>query len=172
MYSSYHSKLSLYFVFTFCILLWQGCNFSMFPGKIDRDLQTFSVSTFDVKAGEAPATSGQDFSELLKARMLNRTNLAYQNDKGHLSFSGNVVKYDLQPLAVKPNETSALQRLSVGVSVECKNLLDDEKSWQQTFSRFEDFAADENLADVQDALLASIYDQISNDVFNKLFADW
>ncbi|MCH2045679.1 MAG: LPS assembly lipoprotein LptE [Saprospiraceae bacterium] len=172
MFSSYHSKLSLYFVLTFCMFLWQGCHFSMFPGKIDSSLKTFSVSTFDVQAGEAPATSGQDFSELLKARMLNRTNLAYQDDKGDLSFSGNVVKYDLQPLAVKPNETSALQRLSVSVSVECKNLKDDDKTWQQTFSRFEDFGADENLADVQDALLTSIYDQIGNDVFNKLFADW
>lgn len=154
------------------ILQNQSCYFDFRPGRIDDSLKTFSVYMFDVKAGAAPATSGQDFSELLKAKLLNRTNLAYNNQEGDLSFSGTIVQFEVQPLAAKPDETTALQRLNMSVSVNCTNRKDKEKSWKQTFRRFADFSSDENLFDVQEALITSIYEQIITDLFNKMFADW
>ena len=39
-------------------------------------------------------------------------------------------------------------------------------------SFFSDFESSQNLADVQDELIEAIFEQITEDIFNRAFSDW
>ena len=162
------------------LLLTNSCTVSFINVGIDyTKLKTFSIAQFTTTAANAPPTSGQQFSEQLKNKVLNNTRLTYVEDKGDVQFTGNVVDYSvkaLAPQAAAANQTVnvALQRLTIKISVDCKNITEKDNTvdWNQQFSRFADFAAEEDLASVEDQLIEEIYEQVIEDVFNKAFAGW
>jgi hypothetical protein len=64
--------------------------------------------------------------------------------------------------------------LTIRIDIEYKNppIKDGSKDWRQTFSRFANFSAEQDLATVETQLITEIYDQIMDDVFNKAFSGW
>lgn len=163
----------LFVLSTLLLLLHQSCTVSLINTGIDYEvLKSFSLDQFDVKAVNAPPVSGQLFSEQLKDRILNDTRLAYTDDKGDIDFTGNVSGYNISSLAPQANQTVALQRLTIQVTVNLKNNQQKDADWQQNFSRFADFGADQDLSSVETQLIQEIYDQILDDVFNKAFSGW
>ena len=91
---------------------------------------------------------------------------------GHVQLEGDVTGYDVRPQAVTGSETAALNRLTVTITVRCTDALDDSKSFEQSFKRFADFDAGDNLADVEEGLIAEINDQLVQDIFNRVVSDW
>jgi prophage DNA circulation protein len=166
----------LFFLFAFISLGITGCTVSFIGTTIDYEkIKTFSVEQFGNAAANAPATIGQQFSEQLKAKILNNTRLQYKLEEGDIAFVGEVREYKLSSLAPQANQTTALQRLTIGVYAESrceKDLNNPQVNWSQSFSRFADFASDANLVDVQDQLINDIYTQMMDDVFNKAFTGW
>lgn len=161
----------------FCWFLTQSCTVSLINRSIDYDvLKTFNIDQFGVKASNASPIIGQQFSEQLKTRILNNTKLAYVNEErdGDVLFSGDIITYNIEALAPQANQTIALQRLSIQISIQYRNppIKDGSKDWTQTFSRFANFSADQELSSVEDQLITEIYDQIMDDVFNKAFSGW
>lgn len=152
-----------------------SCTVSFINSGIDYTvLKTFSLEQFDVKASNAPPTSGQTFSERLKDKILSNTRLSYSEQPGDVQFSGNVTGYTITALAPEADQTVAFQRLSIDVSVSFKNIQqkDGSADWNQSFSRFANFAADQDLSSVENQLIQDIYDQILEDVFNRAFSGW
>lgn len=162
-------------LFTFIVIsiLTVSCTVSFINVGIDyTTLKSFSVDQFDTQAGNAPPTSGQQFSEQLKNKILNNTRLAYQDQEGDIEISGKVTSYQVQSLAPNADQSVSLQRLNIQVQVEYINNQDKSETWQQSFKRFADFDATVDLASVEDQLIQEIYDQIIEDVFNKAFSGW
>ena len=160
-----------------CLLLTQSCTISLINRSIDYDvLKTFNIDQFGVKASNAPPIIGQQFSEQLKLRILNNTKLVYVQEErdGDVLFSGDIVGYDIEALAPQADQSAALQRLTIRIDIEYKNppIKDGSKDWRQTFSRFANFSAEQDLATVETQLITEIYDQIMDDVFNKAFSGW
>ncbi len=160
-----------------CWFLVQSCTVSFINRSIDYDvLKTFNIDQFGVKAPNAPPIIGQQFSELLKTRVLNNTKLNYVQEErdGDVLFSGDVVGYIVEALAPQADQTVALQRLTIQITVQYKSppIKDGSKDWSQNFSRFANFTADQDLSAVEDQLITEIYDQIMDDVFNKAFSGW
>lgn len=160
-----------------CFILTQSCSISLINRSIDYDvLKTFNVEQFGVKAANAPPIIGQQFSEQLKTRVLNNTKLAYVQEErdGDVLFSGDVVGYTIEALAPQPNQTVALQRLSIQIAIQYRTppVKDGSGDWTQTFSRFANFSAEQELSAVETQLITEIYDQIMDDVFNKAFSGW
>ncbi len=156
-------------------MLTMSCTVSLVNVGIDYSkLKSFSIDQFEAKAGNAPPTAGQQFSEQLKNKVLNNTRLNYADENGDIQFSGNVTGYRLESLAPKANQTVALQRLTINVAVNYTNTAEEDgsKDWSQSFSRFADFSAETDLASVEDQLIQDIYDQILEDVFNRAFSGW
>jgi hypothetical protein len=166
--------------FTFFILiigfvLLQSCTVSFINQGIDYSvLKTFSIDQFEAKASNAPPTSGQTFSEQLKDKVMSNTRLSYQDNRGDVHFSGYVSGYQIGSLAPQANQTVAFQRLTIRIAIDFKNtqVKDGSKDWNQTFSRFADFTADQDLSSVETQLIQDIYDQVLDDVFNKAFSGW
>ncbi|MCP4441076.1 MAG: hypothetical protein GY810_19300 [Aureispira sp.] len=165
------------FIFIFFILIiTQACTVKFTTNAVDYDvIKTFSVQQFDTKAAQAPPTAGQQFSEQLKNKILSDTRLSYLPSKGDIQFKGDVVGYQIAPVAPGADQVASFQRLTVRLKIDLKNIKDKEninQNWNNEFSRFADFAADEDLSSVEDQLIQEIYDQVMEDVFNKAFAGW
>lgn len=146
-------------------------NYSTTDGSVDERIKSFSVSTFQSTAANAPASYGQLFSEDLKDQLLTQTRLELVPDKGDVRFEGSVNSYRVQPIAVS-GDNAEQNRLTITISVKFVNMIDPEKNFQSSFTRFSDFDATSDLAAEEDRLLEDINEQITLDIFNKAFGDW
>ena len=157
------------------LLLMNGCCYSFKGISIDPEVKTFFIQTFITEATNAPPTLGLDFTEKLKDKIRLESRLNLKNTDSDVEFTGKVTDYRVVPVAPKPGETVAFNRLEVGISVQFINHRNEKKSWPSARS-FRHFAEFENTADllsVQDKLLTElIYPQILEDVFNAAFNDW
>ena len=104
--------------------------------------------------------------------MLQQTRLDLLKKNGDLKFDGEIVGYDVQPIAVQGDETSALNRLTITVKVRYTNTFDRDKDFELNFSRFADYESTNDLASVEEALILEINDQLTQDIFDRSLGNW
>lgn len=117
-------------------------------------------------------TLSQRFTDDLRDKFSNETNLIIMNKGGDLQLSGAITGYRTSPVAIQANETAAMNRLTVTIKVKFINTLDDSKSYENSFSRYQDYASTQNLNDVQDVLIALINEMLVQDIFDKAVVNW
>ncbi|MEQ8909099.1 MAG: LptE family protein [Vicingaceae bacterium] len=165
--------LILFSVFIAASLNW-GCktSYSFTGASISPEVKTVSIDFFPSYASLAPPRSGQLFTESLKDIFLSQTNLVLVKSGGDLEFEGAITNYSSNPVAIQGNETAALTRVTMTVKVRFTNNFDEEQSFESSFSRFEDFETARDLSSVEDEILQSINDQLTQDIFNKSVTNW
>lgn len=165
-----------YIVFIFSGLLGvSGCCYSFKGISIDPNVSTFFVQNFENESPLAPPTLALEFTERLKDKVRLESRLSLKNNEADIEFSGKVTDFRVVPVAPRPGEQVALNRLEVGVSVSFMNAKDDKKNWTipRSFRHFAEFDNSVDLLSVQDRLLQDvIYPQILEDIFNAAFNDW
>ena len=163
--------------FAFCLLLLVpvGCCYNFKGISIDPDVKTFFIQNFETEATNAPPTLAVNFTEKLKDKIRLESSLNLKNTDSDVQFNGKVIEYRVVPVAPKPGEQVALNRLEVGVSVQFINNRNEKKSWPtpRTFRHFAEFNNTVDLLSVQDQLLnQTVFPQILDDIFNAAFNDW
>lgn len=154
------------------------CNGSCYTFKgisIDPNIKTFFVQNFENVAPNAPPTLAVDFTERLKDKVRTETPLTLKNEEPDAEFSGRVVDYRVVPVAPKPGETVALNRLEIRFQINYTvNKEGVSGSWasEKSFSHFAEFANDTDLLTVQDELIRQITTQLLEDIFNAAFNNW
>ena len=154
-------------------LFWNACY--TFKGiSINPDVHTFYVSPFETAAPNAPPNMAFDFGERLKDKIRTETRLTLNEEKPDVEFSGKITEFRIVPVAPKPGEEIALNKLEVTVSVGMINNVDDKATWtsDRRFSFFKEFANDVDFLSVQDELIRQINDQLLEDIFNAAFNNW
>ena len=141
-------------------------------GSIPEHIETFSVQNFRLTAQNAPANIDIDFTEALKDKIRNNSRLQLSASNPDVVYSGNVTNFRVESVAPAIGELVEINRLHIAVSVSYEDKTDKKKNWQQNFTYFSEYPVNEVLADVQDALLQEIFEQITEDIFNKSFGDW
>lgn len=151
-----------------------GCsvNYSFTGASIAEDVKTVSVKTFQSYAPLANANLSQTFTEELKDKFLEQTNLDLAARDGDLQFEGSIVGYSVTSVAIQGNETAALNRLTITVKVKFVNTKDKEANFESNFSRYLDYDSSQNLASIEDELIRDINDQLTQDIFNKAVSNW
>ena len=147
-------------------------SYSFTGASISPEVRTVSIDFFPSYAPLAPPISGQLFTEAMKDIFLSQTNLSLVKSNGDLEFSGSITGYRTRPVAIQGNETAALNRVTMTVKVKFINNIDDSQSFETSFSRFEDFETSKDLSSVEEDLLRSINDQLTQDIFNKSVTNW
>ena len=166
------------YFFIFCLLacaaLQQSCSssYSFTGASISPEVQTVSVRYFNNVASLTPPTESQKFTEALRDIFLSQTSLTLVENHGDLQFEGQIVDYRTDPVAIQSNDEAALTRLSVSVKVKFTNEIEPKKSFEQTFTRYEDYQSSLNLSLVEEDLLRSINEQLVQDIFNRSVTDW
>jgi hypothetical protein len=65
-----------------------------------------------------------------------------------------------------------MNRFTIAVRVKFTNVADPEKSFEQTFSRYEDYSSLSNLSEVEADLSENIVEMLVEDIFNAAFVNW
>ncbi len=161
--------ISLYF----CINLFIGCGIYSFNGaSISKETKSITVEHFKNSALTKQPTLSQVLTEKLKDYFTEQTNLIISNQNGDLFFKGDIIKYDVQPIAIQSNETAGQNRLTISVKIDFLNKQNEELNFNQTFSRYKDYESSQNLSEIEDILIAEITNELVEDIFNKAVVNW
>ena len=151
-----------------------GCTvkYSLSGASIPAEVKTVSILYLHNNAQLVQPSLSQLLTEALKDRFLSETNLTLVEQDGDFNFEGSITNYVVTPVAIQGNETAALNRLTVTVSISFTNSVDTKQSYQTQFSRYEDYDSSQDLSAVENDLINSINDQLVIDIFNKAVINW
>jgi hypothetical protein len=157
-----------------CTLILSSCkvNYSLSGASISPDTKTVAVKYFTKTASLGPASMSQTFTEKLKDKFLSQTSLAVVDRNADLTFEGTISGYSVAPIAIQTNEVAAQNRLTISVNVKFTNLKDEKQNFEVFFSRYSDYPSNQNLTAVEEQLIADIFTQIVDDIFNKAVINW
>ena len=149
-------------------------SYSFSGASISPEVTTVSVGFFENKAALTPPNASQLFTEALKDIFISQTNLTLVTSGGDLEFEGEITNYTTAPAAIRGSgtEAAALTRVTMTVNVKFINHVDESQSFESSFSRFEDFETSRDLSSVEQELLTSINNQLTQDIFNKSVTNW
>ncbi len=152
----------------------QGCaiQVTLDGASIPENLRTASVQNFENRAEYNNPVLSQTFTEGLKDRIINGSRLSLAEGTGDVDFSGEITGYSTEPLSIQSDAVSTETRLTVRVNVRYENFKDPDKSWESSFSAYRDFPSDQNITAIEGELVAEIVEELTDNIFNKAFADW
>ena len=150
----------------------QGCGIYSFSGaSIPAEAKTVSVDYFPNHAQLVNPLLSDNLTTALRDAMNSQTTLDLIETGGDLAFEGEITDYRTTPVAIT-GQTAAMNRLTITVKVRFSNRIDDTKDFEQSFSRSEDYPSNQDLMSVQEALTATIVEQLVEDIFNKALVNW
>ncbi len=147
-------------------------SYSFTGAAIAPNVKTISILSFPNKATPVVPTLSRDLTEALRDYFTSQTSLTLVDRNGDLNLEGSITGYTVLPVAIQGNETAALNRLTITVSVKFTNKKDDKQNWESSFSRYQDYDSKLQLSVVQNDLITQINQQLVEDIFNKSVANW
>lgn len=161
------------------ILLCQSCTYSLSlnGASIPANLKTIRVDFFENTALLVVNTLSQQFTEALKQRIRNTTRLNIVNagNEADAVMSGSITDYSIAPVSISATPGNVVpragaSRLSITVNVKYVFEANKKLSFEQSFTKYEDFTGD--IASHEQSLIADINKQLTEDIFNRAFANW
>jgi len=150
-----------------------GCGIYSFTGADTGDAKTFQVNFFQNNAELVEPGLDIDFTNALQDLIQNQTSLSLVTTGGDLLFEGEIVEYRIAPMTATAENTAAQNRLTISVNVRYFNSLDEEKDFEQRFSFFFDYDADAQLTGTtKDEAFETIFERLTQDIFNASLANW
>lgn len=167
-------RLLKYIIFTLLVGLTSGC-YSFKGISIPPEAKSFYVKDFALRANNAPAQIDQLWSEALREKIRNESRLTYNEKSPDIEFEGSITSYKVIGTAPQAGNTVSLNKLTIGVNVTYINNASDgakDNEWTQSFSFFKDFDATLDLNSVEEDFIEEIFEQLTENVFNKAFTNW
>ena len=149
-----------------------GCGIYSFSGASTEGLKSVSVQYFQNRASLVQPGLTQTLTDALSDKCKSQTNLNIINGLGDANFEGEISDYNTKPLTVSADATAAMNRFTITVKVKFTNSIDPDKSFEQSFSRYEDYSGSSDLSDVEAELSKKIIEMIVEDIFNRAFVNW
>lgn len=169
-----HSLKKSYLILAACLSLLSSCGIYSFSGaSIPAEMKTVQVQFFENNAQMVVPYLSQQFTEDLKTRIRNQSRLSLVRGDADAAFEGRITDYRISPAAIQGNERAGLERLTITVSVKYTNRLKPELSFEQSFTRFKDFSTQNGSVQAQEQqLIRDVNAQLTDDIFNRAFANW
>jgi hypothetical protein len=157
-----------------------SCTIKLNGSTIPETIKTINVEYFENNAPLVVNYLSQNFTEALKSRIRSQTSLSIvQNGEGNAHMSGSITGYSIEPVSVQATNNNVApiagaERLTITVNVVFKtntNAIDRKAlDFTQSFSEHQDFTGD--ISTQEQTLTNAIIKQLTDDIFNKAFANW
>ena len=155
------------------ILTLASCGIYSFTGASTGDAKSFQVNNFQNMADLIEPGIERTFKLNLQDLIQNQTNLTLTNNNADLIFEGEIIDYYIAPMTATAQNTAAQNRLTIAVNVRYYNNTDPEKDFEQRFSFYFDYGANEQLTgSTLDTALDEIFTRLTQDIFNASLTDW
>ena len=156
------------------MLVYQSCGTYTFSGaSIPEEMKTISVQFFENSSILVVPYLSQQFTESLKERIRNQSRLSIVRTEGDANFEGRISDYNIRPVAIQGNERAGLNRLTITVNVKYTNALKPELNFEDSFQAFQEFSLNQGPLQTQEQKLITLINrQLTEDIFNRAFANW
>lgn len=134
--------------------------------------KTINIPNFENRAPNVVPSLSANLTQQIRNRILTQTGLAPVNDNADYVLKGTITAYNVTVTGMQSNTVASQNRLTISVQVEFENRLDEKAGFTQTFSRFADFDASQQLQSVEGRLMEEIGNMLADDIFNKAFVNW
>jgi hypothetical protein len=149
-----------------------GC-YSFTGSSLDPGIKTIEIKSFPNYSPYQSPNLSVDFTTALQSRFNQRTKLIETNIDPDIILEGEITNFSTNPVNIQSGSDEATQnRLTITVSVRYENKIQPEKSFERTFSDYEDYLSTELLINVQDDLAQKINQRIIDQIFIAIVADW
>ncbi len=167
----------LFTVLVGLVFVFSSCTYSLKLGGaiIPATMKTIRVDFFENDAAFVVNTLSQQFTEALKDRIRSTTSLDIVRTGGDGSMSGAITDYSVTPVSISatPNNVAPIAGASqLTITVKVKFVCDADKklNFDESFTKSLPFKGD--LASQEQNLILQINKQLTEDIFNKAFANW
>lgn len=160
---------------TLAILLLSSCSISLkFNGAyIDYSkYKTISIANFTNVAELVHAPLANEFTEKLRDVYTKNTRLQVINKGGDMHIEGEITDYFLTPMAISADTYASQTKLTVTINVRFTNNKNEEEDFEKKYTAYQTFDSSKMLNDVQDELLKTIIDDITDNIFNDTAGKW
>lgn len=155
-------------------LLIPGCTvkYGFSGASLSPEVKSISIQYFQNMAPLVQPGLSQYLTDEFTDKVRSQTNKEMVRDLGDVNFEGEIVDYRTAPQAVSGNATASVNRFTISVRVRYTNSIEPEFSFEQTFTRFEDYDSALELSNVEQDLTDKIVEQLIEDIFNRAFVNW
>lgn len=143
-----------------------------FTGGDVGEAKTLSVASFDNQADLVNPQLAGLLTEGIQDVMVRQSPLKLVPRDGDMQLSGSVVQYEVRAEAPKAGDALAQSRLNMVVRVQMVNVVEEGKDFSQTFNSFRNFPTTQSLAEVEDALIEEMVDELAQKIFNRALVQW
>jgi outer membrane lipopolysaccharide assembly protein LptE/RlpB len=141
-------------------------------GALPAEVKTFRVNAFENKAQYVNPQLSPQLSEKLKQKIINTTRLRQTNsDDAHYDINGYVSQYYTSTTGISGSNASQ-NRLNVTFHVIFKNALNDKKNFEADLNYNKDYPATQSLSQAEADLNTTMINNITDQIFNRIFSDW
>jgi hypothetical protein len=158
-------------------LLGPSCSYSLklSGASIPDNMKTVRVEFFENNAQLVVNNLSTNFTEALKNRIRNTTKLAIVQGDADAVFSGSITDYNIAPVSINATANNVApiagaSRLTITIQVKYVNQTEKKDNFEESFTKYQDFSGDINTQ--EQTLIAAINKQLTEDIFNKAFANW
>lgn len=150
-----------------------SCNYGFKDvSPIPVEVKNFKVNYLTNKAQYVNTQLSPELTEKVKQKIRNTTRLQQVNtDDADYDVSGYISQYYTTTISITGTNASG-NRLNVGFHLQFKNKFDDKKNLETDIARTYDFPASQSLTQAESQLTAKIVQDITDDIFNKIFSNW
>ncbi|HBG58556.1 MAG TPA: hypothetical protein DDX07_11140 [Porphyromonadaceae bacterium] len=141
--------------------------------SIDYDLtKTLFIGHFINQAPLVYPPLEQRFNEKMKDMFTRNTRLQLVQQNGDMEIEGEIVSYELTPLAVQEDAFASETRLTMTVRMRFRNNKIDVPEREETISANRTFSSNTVFDTVQDRLINELIDEVVDQIFNTTMANW
>jgi hypothetical protein len=157
------------------VLCSPSCTVSLSGSSIPAELKTINVAYFENNAPLVVNYLSQQFTEALKARIRSTTRLSIIQGEANATLSGSITGYSIEPVSIQATSNNVApiagaERLTITVNVTYTNTANKKYNFTQPFSAYADFTG--NISNQEQTLITTINKQLTEDIFNRAFANW
>jgi len=156
------------------LILPGGCkvSYSFSGASIPPAVKSVSIQYFQNRASLVQPGLSQALTDALIDKCKAQTNLAVINGQGDVNFEGEITDYSTRPGAIGADAQASMNRFTISVKVKFTNSVDPTLSYEQSFSRYEDYNSNLDLSAVEKDLSDKIVEALVEDIFNQAFVNW
>ena len=155
------------------LLVTNSCSVYNFTGTAPIDAKTFQVNFFQNNADLVQPGIDREFTLNLQDLIMNQTNLNLVSSNGDLVYEGEIIDYRITPMTATADQQAAQNRLTIRVNVRFTNRKKEADDFEKTFEFYYDFAGrDLPTGGVLNEAIKTIFERITQDIFNESLAKW
>lgn len=165
------------FLFFICVsVVLSSCTISYkFNGaSIDYSkTKTISISDFPNTSELIYPTLAQEFTESLRDVYAKQTRLQLLKKGGDLNIEGEIIGYQLTPMAISADSYSSETKLTITINVRFTNNKNPQDDFvDKKYTAFQTFSSTSMLSDVEAEITKIMITEITESIYNDTVAKW